>query len=427
MKEKLLHYIWRTRNFDHKNLKTTHGKAIDIIYPGVLNMDQGPDFSQAKLKIDSTLWVGNVEIHINSSDWIRHQHQHDPKYHNVILHVVYDNDIQISGPQSSHLPCLQLKERINKNLITSYERLMSQQKWIPCADQIYGINPQEINIWLESLLVKRLERKTQQIHTALESTTFDWEEIFYQFIAGHLGMKTNKDAFLQLTRTLPRSILSKHRDSLFELEALLFGHSGLLSEKLKDDYPNRLWSEYKFLQKVYGLDPMSSNYWNYLRLRPANFPTVRIAQLARLIHHTDHLFSKCLAASNKKEIYNLFDLEVSQYWRYHVVFDKKSKIARNRKLGFSTIDNIIINTIVPFMFLYGKVKNESTIQNKAFALLEQLKPENNSIINRWKQLGLTSTDAFQSQALIELKNEYCDHKKCLDCRMGHEILKTIKE
>lgn len=421
MREEFLHYLWRLKRFDLSDLKTTEGTPIELIKVGDHNHHAGPDFTEARMVIGDTTWAGNVEIHLNSSDWYRHNHHLDAAYQNVILHVVLEEDEVVRLENGERLPCLELKKRIPAKLSGHYLKLVHNECWIPCEKSLLEVPDITKSLWYDRLLVERLEGKTDLIAQRLEQNQNDWEETFYQFLARSFGTKVNADPFEQLARSLPLKIINKHRRSLMQIEALLFGQAGLLEGNFEDDYPQRLQKEALFFRKKYGLQPMQKVQWKYLRMRPANFPSLRIAQLSSFLFSSTHLFSKILSAEHLKELTQLFDLKLSHYWYRHYRFDQHST-RRPKKLGITTIRSVIINTVIPFLFHYGKVRGTVKYQDKALQLMEQLKPEENHIITKWDNLGLKATSAAQSQALLQLKQFYCDKKRCLECAIGHSIL-----
>jgi len=423
MKEDFLHYLWRMRKFEHQGLKTSCGLALTILNPGIHNLDAGPDFSNARIRMGDMLWAGNVEIHLKASEWYKHQHQGDKAYDNVILHVVLEDDQSVFRQNGSHIPCLELRQRIPPKLLENYQRLQSNHHWIPCQHHVQKVTNLDRQLWLDRLLVERLEQKTEEIEQSLIINKQDWETSFYQFLARSFGVKVNSEPFEQLAKSLPLSILKKHRDNHFQIEALLFGQAGMLDKTFKDDYPRRLQKEYDFLKKKYKLRAIPVQRWKFLRMRPANFPSVRIAQFARLIYQSAHLFSKVLAAQNITELKNMFCLKISNYWQTHYVFDKPS-VKRDKKLGKTSIELLIINTIAPFIFFYGKSKANDALQEKALDWLEALSPEQNKILEGWKIVGFEAQSAYQSQALLQLKKAYCDSKRCTACSIGHAILKA---
>ena len=422
MKEDLLHYVWRLQRFDFIDLQTTEGQSIRIHALGEHNHHSGPDFTNARIEIGKTLWAGNIEMHLKSSDWISHQHQWDDAYENVILHVVLEEDQKIYRKDGTPIPCLELKKRISSKLSKVYRKLLHNKYWIPCQYHFYEVGNMTKVLWLDRLLIERVEFKTIFIENLLEKNTHNWEVTFYQVLAMNFGVKVNAEPFIRLAKTIPLSILGKHKNDLFQIEALLFGQSGLLDDTFEDEYPKRLKKEYQFLQKKYQLTPLKKTNWRYLRMRPANFPTIRIAQFAQLIFQSTHLFSKILVVKSIHEVENMFELKLSNYWQTHYVFDKTS-VKRNKSLGKSVIHLFIINTIAPFLFLYGKWKNDHSYQDRAFQLLEEVPPEKNNIISKWIELGVVPKSAYETQALLQLKNEYCTKKRCLECAIGGGILK----
>ncbi|HHH50086.1 MAG TPA: DUF2851 family protein [Saprospiraceae bacterium] len=422
MKEDFLHYLWRLKKFDFTKLQTTAGEKIQIQQTGTLNHNAGPDFINAKIQIGDTLWAGNVEMHLKSSEWLLHNHQKDKAYNNVILHVVLEEDQTIKRQTGEKIPCLELKKRVPQKLSAIYKKLIHNEYWIPCQHQLHEVKKITRELWLDRLMIERLEEKTQAIAQRFEANKQNWEETFYQMLSRNFGVKVNAEAFELLAKSVSILSLAKHKNNLFQLEALLFGQAGLLDEDFKEEYPQKLKTEYTHLRKKFNLTPIHATHWKFLRLRPANFPTVRIAQLAMLIFQSSHLFSKILAIQNVKEVENMFELSISNYWQTHYVFDKKS-IKRKKTLGKNTIHLFVINTIVPFLFFYGNKKGDEKFKDKAMQLLAELPAEKNSIIKKWEELGIHPKSAYQSQALLQLKNNYCQQKKCLNCSIGHAILK----
>ncbi len=422
MKEDFLHFLWRTRRFDPSNLTTTEGEPIEILHPGEHNTHAGADFSNARLRIGETIWAGNVEMHLKSSDWLRHKHQHDPAYGNVILHVVLEDDQPILREDGSRIPCLEMKKRVPPRLAGSYQKLLHNEHWIPCQHFFYAVPDMTKNLWLDRLLVERLEHKTEAMRYALAQNGNDWEETFYQFVARNFGLKVNAEPFEALAKSLPQKILAKHKDNLLQIEALLFGQAGLLEADVEEDYPNALKKEYHFLQKKYRLMPLDAMMWKFLRLHPANFPTIRLAQFARLVCRSAHLFSKILEVETQADVDRLFEAKLDDYWLTHYTFGNVST-KRNKSLGKDAVRLLTINTIAPFLFLYGDMRGEEEFKNKAVGLLEALPAEKNSIIAGWEKLGMESKTAYQTQALLQLKNVYCDGKRCLECAIGGAILK----
>lgn len=423
MKEEFLHHIWKFRLFNQLNLLSTSGETIEIVKVGNHNFDAGPDFFNAQLKIGNTLWAGNVEIHLNASDWKKHLHQHDKAYDNIILHIVYNADEPIYRVSGETIPTLELKEKIEKKIIQNYLLLKSNSDWIPCEKQVGAVPRLIINNTLDKLLLERLERKSTSIIDSLKINNNNWEETFYQLLARNFGFKTNAEPFELLAKSIPSLLLAKHKNSLLQIEAMLFGQAGLLDEHLEDKYLQALQNEYVFLKQKLKLHSIDAHLWKFLRLRPVNFPTIRIAQFANLIFNSTHLFSKIIETENCGDIKKLLNVDVSDYWHTHFVFDKTSTPAK-KHLGDDSVNNIIINTVVPFLFVYGKQKNEVKYVERALQFLEQTAGEHNSIINKWGALKLSVKNAYSTQALLQLKNEYCSHKKCLSCNIGNYLLKN---
>lgn len=419
MKESILHYVWQYKLFSASAMKTTDGDAVEVIDTGRLNTDAGPDFFNAKLKIGDTLWAGNVEFHDRSSDWNRHKHAGNNAYDNVILHIVNEIDAEVIRTNGERIP--QLVLRFSENIQRNYDELFAARKWIYCEDKIDLVPDILINTWKNSLLTERLERKTSEIEHLLEQSQNHWEEAFYISLARSFGFGTNSQAFETMAKSMPLGVLAKHKDNLFQLEALLLGQAGFLEKDEKDAYNAELKKEYRFLQTKYKLSPMEVSQWKLLRLRPDNFPTIRLVQFADLIHHSSGLFSKVLDTTDYKKLRSLFNCCVSEYWQKHYLFGNET-IASKKNLGNNSIDILLINTVVPFLFAYGKKRNDENLSERAVTLLEKLKPEKNTVVTKWQFLGLKCESAFDSQALLQLKKNYCDEKKCLKCRIGHKIL-----
>lgn len=419
--ERLLQFIWQFQYFNKSELTTTTGEPVQIIFPGQYNTNQGPDFSDAKIKIGKTTWAGTAELHIKTSDWKKHNHQGDKNYDNVILHVVWEED---TAPDevAYNIPVLELKNRVSKILLQRYEELMNSSSFIPCEKSIHSVRDITWKSWKDRLLAERLMRKAKTAETFLQQTNYHWEETFWWMLARNFGMKVNADAFEAMARSIPVNVLAKHKSQIHQLEALLFGQAGLLDGKFAEDYPKLLQREYKFLKEKYKLKPIHQPV-HFLRMRPGNFPTIRLAQLAALISESAHLFSKIKEAKTVKELSNWFDVTANDYWHYHYRFDETAAF-KKKKLGAAMIDNIIINTIAPVLFAYGSYHDEQKYKEKALKWLEQTAAESNSITKGFQQLGIENKNAFDSQALIELKNEYCNKKRCLDCGVGNAILKT---
>ena len=423
MKEDILQYIWKFQYYNNSELTCTDGRSLFIYDAGNYNSHQGPDFSQAKIKIDDTTWAGNIEVHIQSAHWNLHKHSGDTNYDNIILHVVWQHNAEIKDVSGNNLPTLELQSRVSKLLLEKYRQLMMNPKFIPCENQLSELNELTLNHWKERLVVERLISKSSAILQDLKVANGHWEEVFWWSIAANFGLKINSTVFKQIAHSLSVSILSKHKHNLLQLEALLFGQAGLLNEEFKDKYALMLQKEFIFYHKKYGLKRVDGKLL-FLRMRPANFPTIRLAQLAKLIYESEHLFSRLKETDSVKDVRKMFDLVANDYWHYHYVFDKETEF-KEKRLGTQMIDNIIINTVVPVLFAYGLHRDEIAYKERAISLLENLSPEKNAITNGFSHLKFENKNAYDSQAFIQLKNEYCQHKLCLQCSIGNSILKRF--
>jgi hypothetical protein len=418
MNEKLLHFIWKHQYFNRQSLATVQGDPLEIIQPGTLNHNQGPDFSEGRVRLGDTTWAGNIELHVLASDWNRHHHDADPNYRNIILHVVWINDAQ--QRQGPDIPLLELQPRISKFLLLQYREMMNQVQFIPCEKQLNQIDELTLVNWKERMLVERLERKAARVINLLQQTNYHWEQTLWWMLAKNFGGKINGEAFEKLARSIPLNVLARHKSQLHQLEAILFGQAGLLDRDFSEPYPNMLRKEYKFLMKKYKL-PQPLIAFQYLRMRPINFPSVKLAQLAVLIQQSSHLFSKIRDADHLVEIISMLEVTANDYWHYHYRFDEPGTY-HVKKLGRDMIDNLMINTIIPLLFAFAKHVNQVPPARRALNWLLQIEAEKNALLNGWKQLGILIKDASDSQALIELKTRYCDRKRCLDCAVGNQVL-----
>ncbi|MEA2041262.1 MAG: DUF2851 family protein [Bacteroidota bacterium] len=422
--ETFLHYLWKYRLYNTQSLKTSAGKAIDIIHPGIHNFDAGPDFLNGKIKIDGQLWAGNIEIHKKTSDWKKHKHQEDKAYNNVILHIVAEDDHSKIIQDGREI--LTVKPEFDQSLFQNYNKYLSEDTMPMCSEDLHEVNAFTISSWLPTLLIERLERKTKDLKQLLTYTKNSWEEAFYIFMASAFGSGINSQAFEMTVKALPLTILVKHKNSLFQTEALLLGQSGLLTQREPlDDYSKKLKKEYLFLQKKYGLKPIDAHLWKYLRIRPANFPDIRLAQFARLIFDSTHLFSKLLEAKDSQTIEKFLDIKIADYWETHYKLGQESG-KRKKSFGKTARRLVIINTIVPTLFLYGKEKDKDEFKNQALSVIESLPPENNKIIREWKAAGIDCRSAAESQALIQLSKAYCQKKRCLECRIGNALISNLR-
>ncbi len=422
MNENFLHFLWRWRRFNALSLQTTEGNPIEILHPGEWNHHAGPDFFNARLRIGATTWAGNVELHLKASEWLAHGHSSDPAYDNVVLHVVLEEDQAIFRANGERIPCLELKGRIPPKILDNYRRLENERAWIPCQNFFQG-TPGILRLnWLDRMLVERLEQKTTAIAQVLDSTGSHWEEAFYRLLARSFGLKVNSEPFETLARSLPLHTVARHKNDLKQVEALVFGQAGMLAKDFQDKHPRALAREYGFLRQKYGLTPMDAGQWKFLRLRPANFPSIRLAQFATLLHQSANLLSQILEARNLRELEHLFALQLDGYWLDHFQFDKPSA-RRPKNLGRDFVHLIVINTIVPFLFYWGRCKKLPELEKRALLLLEELPAEANAIVQEWEALGLTAKNAYESQAIIHLKTQWCDPKRCLECAIGNAVLK----
>lgn len=432
--EKLLHYTWQHKLYPLATLTTTHGETVEIIDPGLHNTNAGPDFFNAKLKIGNTLWVGNVEIHDRSSDWFRHHHETDSAYNNVILHVAETIDTEVTTQDGRTLPQLSLS--VPAKVQQNYEELLSEEKYPPCYRVIPSVNTLLVHSWLSALVTERLENKTERIHRIISASAGDWERACFVTLARNFGFGVNSDTFEQWALQFPLSAAGKHRDNLFQLEALFFGQAGLLdtatmNEKQRqavatDDYFQKLQKEYAFLAHKFSLQPIDGKLWRFLRLRPQNFPHIRIAQLIDLYYRGTASFSKLLEAETPEQMRACLSASAGGYWETHYRFGVETE-RETKHLQAASIDLLLINTLAPLLFAYGRHRMDEELCERAFHLLESLKPEQNFIIRSWRLAGLKVETAADSQALIELRRNYCDPKDCLRCRFGYEYLKKTDE
>jgi len=418
--ERLLHYVWKYKLYGVAPLMTTDGKDLQIIDPGIANTDAGPDFFNAKIKIDQTLWVGSIEIHEKASDWMLHQHNKDKAYESIILHVTGFNDLELKRSSGESIP--QLVMTIPESVRQNIEWLLYRETTMPCQAHIHSLDSLHIRSWLDALLSERLERKTKDIFTLLEHYNNDWNEVFYVILTRSFGFGVNSDAMERVARGLPLHCIQKQRNSCSQVEAMLFGQAGMLSEKKSDVYYRFLQQEYGFLSHKYGLTPIDNTAFKNLRLRPYNFPYLKIAQLAAIWIQHDTLFSIMLNAGNLGEIKQHLKLPPSDYWTTHYHFDHESP-KKEKLLGDNALNTLIINAVVPVFFAYGLRNKAPEYCEKATRILQYLPPEKNNIATTFNNAGIACSNAGDTQALIQLKREYCEKKKCLFCRIGFRLLK----
>ncbi|WP_323789497.1 DUF2851 family protein [Psychroserpens sp.] len=421
MRENFLHYIWKHKKFDVLNLKTTQHESLALVSVGHHNHNSGPDFFNAQLKIGQQLWAGNVEIHIKSSDWFAHHHEQDSVYDNVILHVVYEHDTDIFRKDNSTIPTLELKPYINSDVLGTYQKLFSNSsKWINCENDFAQTEDFVVNYWLERLYVERLERKSKIIQDLLVASKNNWEAVLFKMLTKNFGLKVNGDAFFSLAQSIEFSVVKKSQSKVLAIEALLFGQAGLLEKDLEDKYYQDLKETFNFLKQKFQLSNTYVLPFQFFRLRPPNFPTIRLSQLASLYHEQQSLFSKLIVSNTLEDFYRLLKVSTSEYWKTHYTFQKSSK-SREKTLTKSFIDLLLINTIIPLKFTYAKQKGEE-INDKLIEIMRAIDSEKNSIIKGFDTLKKVSNSALESQALVQLKTEYCNKHQCLKCAIGNSLL-----
>lgn len=423
MKEELLHYIWNYKLFYKSELKTTSGEELQIISVGSHNLNTGSDFFNANIRIANQLWAGNVEVHINSSDWYAHSHENDSNYDNVILHVVWNHDTEVFNSENAEIPTLELKSLVSKELLDSYHQLFSRpKKWINCENDIASVDIFIVNNWLERLFFERLEQKSLLVSKVLEETKYNWEEVVFRLLAKNFGLKFNAAAFFEMAGALNFSVIRKVSQNQFGLEALFYGQLGMLIGQSEERYFNELKKEYAYLCSKFKLSEQVILKPEFFRLRPSNFPTIRISQLANLMHYRPNFFTELMSFKKINQFYDFFDIGTSEFWKTHYTFDKESKKS-SKKLTKSFIDLLVINTILPVKFMYLKHLGKSD-SSETLALIKELKPEKNGIVDRFKSLKIPVTNAFDSQTLLELKNNYCAKQKCLQCAIGNDLIRN---
>lgn len=416
MQEQLLQFIWQHQYFDKQSLTTTQGVALRILQPGQRNTHQGPDFLQARIELDNTIWAGNIEVHYRTSDWKRHRHEADAQYQNVILHVVWEHDVAVND-----IPVLALQGRISRHLLMTYQQLMLKQHAIPCKDLLPSVPVITWISWKARLVAERLEARTVGIFERLKLANHHWEEVFWWMLARNFGLPANADVFEAVAKTLPIQVLARHKHQIHQLEAMLMGQAGLLAHTYNDEYPQLLQREYQFLRHKHQLPPVPLSL-KMLRMRPMAFPTVRLALLAMLIHKSVHLFSQLLEAETFPAAPGLLNVTTGDYWHTHYVFDEAT-VHKPKKPGKMFLQNLLINTVIPVLYAYGHYHGLQEHKEKAMQWLEHLAGENNHITRAWMQAGVEHQNAFDSQALLQLHKNYCTQQQCLCCAVGNAILK----
>ena len=419
--EKLMQYVWKHRLWRSEDMVTNTGKKVRVVDPGLLNTDAGPDFFNAKIEIDGHMWVGNVEMHYRATDWKRHRHDSDKAYDSVILHVVAKDDAPVRRTNGELIPQVVLE--VSPQFNADYASLVDATIEVPCATKIKQVPHLTIVEWVEGLAFERLHGKVERIHQLLDSFNGSWEDVCYVTLARNFGFGINNDAFERLARRTPLRLLGKHSDSVLQIEALLFGQAGMLDAQKPgmDSYYNQLCTEYAFLSNKFQLTPMEKESWKLFRIRPQNFPYRRIAMLAQFIEGGFRMMNRILEAEGEKEMRALFEVELSGYWTKHYTFGKPNERA-TATLSRSSIDIILINTVAPLLYAYGELTGNYEMTDKAIKLLEDLRAESNSIVSHFVAYGIDCPDALTSQALVQLKREYCDARKCIYCKIGHHLL-----
>jgi hypothetical protein len=424
LNESFLHYIWQHQYFNREALLTTDGEPVTIFKQGYYNTHAGPDFEQAKIRIGNLEWVGSVEIHIKSSDYLVHNHQVDDAYEKVILHVVWQNDKPLKRTDGTDMPTLELRSRVSEALVKQYRQLVNSAFQIPCSKSFSKIDGLTKVSMLEQAAVSRLQAKANVIRDIHKQTQGDWEETFYRVLAKNFGFKVNAEVLEQLATALPLKTIRKNSDNLLRVEALLFGMAGFLEITRGDEYYQSLKKEFAFVEHKFSLtsDKLNKAQWRFLRLRPANFPTVRLAQLAALLHRSTQLFSDILQQDELDELRKKFSAAVSEYWQWHYGFGKLSKVALG-SMGDDSLDNILINSVIPTLAAYATETGEERFFDRALRFLQKIKSEGNAIVRAWADLGLKAASAFDSQGMIEQMNSFCQKHNCLNCSVGAAILK----
>jgi hypothetical protein len=421
MREDFIHYLWKHKKFETKDLSTTEGKPIVIVSTGLHNQDAGPDFFNSKIRINDQLWAGNIEIHLKSSDWFAHSHEKDKAYDNVILHVVWEHNMAIFRRDNSEIDTLELKQFVSKEALNNYHKLFSKgQKWINCENEFGDVDEFLLSNWLERLYFERLERKSDEINLMLEKSKNDWEAVLFKMLAKNFGLKVNGESFLSIANSIDFSLLRKEGTSILKMESLLFGQAGLLDGDKEDVYFRELKASYAYQRHKYRLKNQSVTSLQFFRLRPPNFPTIRLSQLANLYQSKSNLFAEILDANSVKKIYEILSISSSPYWETHYTFDKTSKKSK-KKITNSFMDLMLINSIIPLKFSYSKYVGKS-MDSEIIQWMTDLRSEKNSLVEKFHTVKPLPNNAMNSQALIQLKTNYCDKNNCLQCAIGNDLL-----
>ncbi|HMM10594.1 MAG TPA: DUF2851 family protein [Bacteroidales bacterium] len=424
MNELFLIYLWEQRLL-RLPLQTTDGQPVEVLFPGIRNEDAGPDFSQARIRIGPTLWAGSVEMHINATDWYKHHHDSNPAYENVVLHVVFHEDKKVYDKARNVLPTLEVKGHFDDYLLLNYRRFADSRQWLPCGKLAGNVQRFTWLSWLDRMATERMEEKTDKVLSLAAQLNFDWDEVFWHLLMAAMGFKVNQEAFGRLARALPFTLMLRHADQLMQLEALLLGTAGLLDGAYQEDYPLKLQSEYAFLKKKYKLNTMPPGSWKFMRMRPANFPTVRMAQVAMLVHTHGRLLSKVLNET-AGSLPELFSLTAGEYWNTHYRPGEPSG-ERPKKMGPDTVNLVMINSVAVLLFAWGHAHHDQHRKDKALMLLEALPAENNQLTRRFALSGINAVNALHSQALLHLHRNYCTPRKCLECRIGSLLIRSRQD
>ncbi|KQS47227.1 hypothetical protein ASG38_07135 [Flavobacterium sp. Leaf359] len=422
MKEDFLHFLWQFKKFDLARLYTTQGEKLTIISSGLYLQKAGPDFFNAQIVIGAQKWAGNVEIHRKSSDWYLHNHETDPNYDNVILHVVWEHDTEVFRKDNTELAVLELSKFVSGKMLENYELLMLDKTWLFCEKQIASVDSFVLDNWKERLFFERLEKKSRLIWNTFSETLNDWEALLFCLLAKNFGLNNNGETFLKMALSIPFQKIRKESFEVKNLEALFYGRSGLLNNENEDVYFQDLKGRWDYLRNKHLLKRIYVEPVQFFRLRPSNFPTIRLSQLANLYHSKPNLFSEVIESKSLAEFYKIFNVSASDYWSEHYQFDRQSH-RKEKKLTNTFIDLLLINTVVPLKFAYAAYVGND-ISEEIVQLLSEIPAEKNIIIDKFRDFGIVANNAYETQALLQLKNEYCNKKRCLECGIGLELMKN---
>lgn len=421
MKEDFLHYLWVHKKIPFSNLVTVNKESLQILNFGNFTQLEGPDIFNAIIRINQQKWAGNIEIHLKSSDWFLHNHDQNKLYENVILHVVWEHDLPVFDKNNREIPVLELKKYVSIGLFESYGELFRKKKWINCEESLNEIEDFVWEFWKEKLFMNRLERKVEQIKDLLFQLNNDWENVFYKMLLEGFGLNLNAGYFLKIAEKLPFSIIRKELGCFENIEALFFGVGGFLSIEYEDQYLKEMKKNWEFLRHKYLLDSVTFDLPKFYKVRPDNFPTIRLSQIAMVLYLNKNIFERCIKIEKLQDVYTIFQVEVSEYWHEHYLPDKKS-LKKRKRISKSFVDLLLINAILPSIFTYFYTKGFDYTE-KIFEFMKDIKAEENAVLNRFQNLNVKNKNALDSQSLLELKKEFCNHSKCLKCQIGINILK----